>query len=954
MAFPSLSGRRNDATSNIGRSVTMLGMLPCTHYEQTCQTLGVSIDVAVQAAWAAILFSYQGTSVRDIVFAYRREREATRKGQTAKALKTYPIRVQLPLTSSDGILTNHDILNSLYIIDNGKTEIYTENNYPGSEFDDMYDTIVILHSGPSGPTFSSSSDDESGNVQKAGSVVAVDIFLSETGPLEFSATFTNRHLSDEAALLMLQQLDGVMRCIIASPDQPFSAATRYLARKLKAISNPQPSQPNYDDLLLLHSQFEKHAHSHPEDRAFQFVTEQLDGHLTSEEWSYGNLNVVATALAGGLSHDFDGDLQNTIIPLVIEKKPELYIAILAVLKLGAAFCPVDPMSPASRQQDLIARCQPKLILVGENLKERISSFPLDQESTPSEVLEPYQDSYEYIFGAVKQPVAVKVVESSITIYQKMHYGRTNQFASSAMSATYAYWELERTSGNTTSSTAANPSMAIAYLIWTSGTTGPPKGVAVSHRAASSSMISLQETIPYKKACPPVHCIQFSQPTFDVFIQDLFYTWGVGGKVISASQDLMIRSFAKIAEFSSATHAHLTPAFAGSVPRASCPSLRIVTMIGEALPQHVADDWSSGSIQAFNTYGPAEAAIVSTVKEFSHADRRKSSNIGRPLPSVSCYVIQNDHIAIANSLGELALGGLQLAKGYLGDTEKTMSKFKWNEEAGERLYFTGDLVRQLADGTFEFVGREDDLVKIQGIRVELSEISFALKGCHPHAEQIETCFFSRPDRPAKVLVTFVSAPHSGTGSSNGLETQGKESTERRFQEYTVVKPSTRTLQSPKAIEVARATITVAREKLPDMMVPRLVIVLSQIPRTTSAKADIRVLQSLYSKLDINSWEGLLHSGTTFDKSSNSTEENYALEVIASIAGVPLLSLKSVSYLPALGVDSIASGKLSKALSIAGYDVDVPQILRCRTVGDLLQSIKFSHKKDLAANNFASEL
>ena len=118
-------------------------------------------------------------------------------------------------------------------------------------------------------------------------------------------------------------------------------------------------------------------------------------------------------------------------------------------------------------------------------------------------------------------------------------------------------------------------------MWTSGTTGVPKGVEISHKAIYTSMNALRNRIPYKtETGTPARCIQLAEATFDVFVQDLFCTWSEGGTVISAPKALMVGSFPGLCCKSKATHAHMTPAFAATVARESCPSLQVVTMIGE--------------------------------------------------------------------------------------------------------------------------------------------------------------------------------------------------------------------------------------------------------------------------------------------------------------------------------------------------------------------------------------
>ena len=165
------------------------------------------------------------------------------------------------------------------------------------------------------------------------------------------------------------------------------------------------------------------------------------------------------------------------------------------------------------------------------------------------------------------------------------------------------------------------------------------------------------------------------------------------------------------------------------------------------------------MRAFNTYGPAEATVVSTLRQFgARGDEIKSDKIGFPLPSVSAFVLRDDQPLMKHGVGELALGGPQLSKGYWNDPERSSGRFVWNIQYSRPLYMTGDMVRQLHDSSLEFLGRTDDLIKIQGIRVELSEIGFALRSCHPLVEQIEIQYLDRQDRPSKVIVAFLATPN----------------------------------------------------------------------------------------------------------------------------------------------------------------------------------------------------
>lgn len=338
------------------------------------------------------------------------------------------------------------------------------------------------------------------------------------------------------------------------------------------------------------------------------------------------------------------------------------------------------------------------------------------------------------------------------------------------------------------------------------------------------------------------------------------------------------------------------------------------MIGEKLPQVIADDWSQ-DIRAFNTYGPAETAVVSTVRQFgAPGDEIQSENIGTPLPSVSAFVVRSGLPLMRHGVGELALGGPQLSKGYWNDQDMTAKRFVWNKRLARRLYMTGDLVRQLHDGSIVFVGREDDLIKIQGIRVELSEISFSLRCCHPLVEHIETQYFGRKDRPSKAIVAFLVA--SGLDANhNGLATLENAS------------------------PIAKSALLEARNNLPDYMIPRVFLVVKSIPRTPSNKIDKIALQKIYESTDLVKWESALTTtdGTNREAKDWTQSESSIIAAIAEVSGSCQDSMSRLSDLRSLGIDSIAATKLAPTLATRGHSVSIANILQCQTLNDLVKII-----------------
>lgn len=599
----------------------------------------------------------------------------------------------------------------------------------------------------------------------------------------------------------------------------------------------------------LHSQFEDIARDAPERLAIEYISDlQSD---TKILWSYKILDQKANAFACHLEQAYNVR-KNAIVPICMDRCPELYVAILGVLKAGAAWCPIDPSFPARRRCQLVDRTNARVVVVNE-------SSPCD--GFPDNV-------------------------SLVSIFRESQ----NDEASN--------WKAPEIGPDD-----------MAYLVWTSGTTGEPKGVPIHHKAASASMRALQCAVPAEsRDGKPPRCLQFSHFTFDVFVQDLFYTWGIGGTLVCSDRATMLGSFAALANISGATHAHLTPAFAASVPRASCPTLEVVTMIGEKLTQSVADDWSR-DMQLFNTYGPAETTVVSTLRLVPHEDVLQSANVGFPLSSVSAFVMRNQRPVGRNCIGELALAGPQLSKGYWRDPEKTQSRFLYNEYLETVLYMTGDTVRLLSDGSLEFLGRTDDLVKIQGIRIELSEISYALCNCHSMIQQIEVTLLDRPDRPSRILVAFLAVP--------SLETEQMVAC------------------SAEAADIARAALQEAQATLPEYMIPKVFLVVAHIPRTSSAKIDRARLAHLYASADLGEWETMLSVLPSEHSGSDWTEtEAEIVDIVANITGTLRTSIRRESPLPSIGIDSIAATRLVTDLHTRHVEISLLEVLQCRHLGDLI--------------------
>lgn len=869
--FPCLLSRQTRADEDSPDHFILLSDLRISEVRDKARQLSSSPLAILHAAWSLILFAYTGTT-HDVTFGSVVSDRLDEEMSTclAPTFVTVPMRVSLPRTSSASTANVADVALSLtkanidslsYLHTPLSSVLSADGGLP-------YDTLFAFQD------FPTDNAAEGGMYTKVtyppmknDFAVMVEVWPTVSGLLELKATFDRKLLDAAAAKCMIKQLEAAIRFVLEESGMPFLEGKVQVPQELSSRFPALWSEVE-EEQMILHAPFEKHAAEHPDDLAMSFYWD-LEDESSAVKMTYQELNDAAEHLSHTLMSKF-GTLQEKVIPLCMEKCPELYIAVLGVLKAGGAWCPVDPYSPPARQHDIIKRAEASVVLVAHSMSN------LSGEAVPK---------------------GVQVID-----------------------ITSCWSDTANCSGQVSHALELSPSR-IAYLIFTSGTTGPPKGVPITHAAGFAAMKSLSGVIPpnpSNMASEPLRCMQFSQFTFDVFVQDLFYTWRCGGAVISATREIMIGSFARLANLARATHAHLTPAFGSTVPRKDVETLRVITMIGEKLGQAVADDWGTNML-AYNTYGPAEAAVVSTVRQFG-ADGPptdvRSSNVGWPLPSLGAYVIENGRPVIKHAIGELVLSGVQLSKGYWAAPEISATKMVYNEALGQNIYHTGDFCRQLADGSFDFVGRNDDLVKIAGQRVELSEIAHACRDGHPLVDQIEVLYPKRPGSDTdNVLVCFVAA----------------KALDNRSQANPIV------VEDERASKIAASVLGKAQSLLPKHMVPTIILVLTKIPRTPSAKVDRKELVRLLSTVNMQQWDEAYKGNQTIAVSEQESQwvERYAvlMDAVVNVARVVKEDVKPTSSLAALGIDSIKAIRLTAKLRASAYQVSVLDIFRCQTLSDI---------------------
>lgn len=401
------------------------------------------------------------------------------------------------------------------------------------------------------------------------------------------------------------------------------------------------------------------------------------------ELTYSGLNDRANQLARYfISRNVKPD---DLIAIYAERSLELVVSILAVLKAGCAYVPLEPDYPEARTTYMLEDSKPVLVVALSKFRGRLESvrFPviyLDDENFARETAEFPSDN-----------VAVGDI-------------------------------------------GLKPNN-LAYVIYTSGSTGHPKGVMIEH----NGLVNRIEWMKKKYGCDLTDSVLQKTPfSFDVSVWEFFLPLISGARIVLAKPGGQRDTgyISSLVQKKGITKIHFVPSmlhlFLTTEKLAACTSLRQVFCSGEALhPSHVELFYKSKTTaKIYNLYGPTEASIDVSHWDCDENDATRSSvPIGKPIDNTKLYIVNSELELIENgTAGELLIGGVGLARGYLNRPELTVEKFifrKFQRNEESRFYRTGDLCRFLPDGNVEFLGRMDHQIKIRGFRVELGEIENTL-------------------------------------------------------------------------------------------------------------------------------------------------------------------------------------------------------------------------------------
>jgi amino acid adenylation domain-containing protein len=553
-----------------------------------------------------------------------------------------------------------------------------------------------------------------------------------------------------------------------------------------------------------------------------------------QAFSYAELDARANQLARHLQKLGVGP--ESVGAVYLERSVEIAVALLAILKAGGAYLPLDPAFPENRVRFMLEDAGVKVMVSEKALQLGLQSY------SGRVVL------LDHDWEAIAKESPAKIAER---------------------------WDSDH----------------LAYLIYTSGSSGLPKGVQISHRAVVNFLTSMVQ-VPGMRASDVL--VSVTTISFDIFGLELYLPLISGAKVVVAPREIAIDGYAllELLKKSRATTMQATPATWQLVLTANkrgLPPLRALCG-GDILPPDLVNDLRANGCSVWNLYGPTETTIWSAVHDAtSGQDSLTGTIIGRPIANTQIYILdahlQPLHAGIP---GELVIGGDGVAPGYWRRPVLTAEKFipdPFGNQPGARLYRTGDLARLRSNGQIEFLGRLDNQVKVRGYRIELGEIESALSS-HPGVQQ-----------------AVVAARKQNSG-------------DQRLIAYLVAKADGQSADiDPRELRQFLS------QRLPDAFLPSHFVSLEKLPLTPNGKVDRKALPDPQAQAPAR---------LAFIAPDSGLERTIA-EIWKRVLSKDKVGIHDNFF--DLGGHSLLLAQVQASLRQAGNDISMVDLLRWPTIADL---------------------
>ncbi|CAM1509650.1 Fc.00g033890.m01.CDS01 [Cosmosporella sp. VM-42] len=585
-----------------------------------------------------------------------------------------------------------------------------------------------------------------------------------------------------------------------------------------------------------------------------------DGRVT-----YGELDELSNHLAHELRRR--GVSTGSPVAFIFEKSLWAIVSLLGIMKAGGMCVPISVSDPPARKAAIISAAGVKIVITS---------------------------SIEYANAIDFAPDVFAVTAASISGLP------------------------DNTSPIEVENLAISPE-ALAYILFTSGSTGEPKGVMLEHRCLASSLTQLVQRFSWKSNC---RMLQFASYVWDASIGEIFCALLSGACLCIPSEEARESNLAGYIESTNVNCAWLTPTVLRTLSPAHVPTLRTLLSIGEAISPEASKTWGK-ALRFINGWGPCESSILSAVEELTPESPYPES-IGGPI-NCKIWIVNprnTSELVPIGAVGEILIDGPGVARGYLNDEFKTKRAFiqppGWATsglEKARHFYRTGDLAKYNADGSICFVGRKDNQIKIRGQRFELGELESVLSAC----DEVRDIFATTKIRDGRTeLVAVICLADT------------------RLPRETILQE----LSDGCAQHMARGLHNIedyARSRLPSYMVPTIWLAVEKMPQTASAKLDRASISQWLKTKDLSLARVTLDSAMSVTLTTPCTEEEKVLQSAwQSALAIPKDSIGRESYFVRLGGDSILAMQAVGHCRERGLIITTSSLLRNINLATIAES------------------
>lgn len=660
---------------------------------------------------------------------------------------------------------------------------------------------------------------------------------------------------------LMEQYAVVFQYMIANIDDTISGVHAGIPTALQSRHNLD--YRSFDGCPDLAQLVQQTAKKNPDRPAVCFATafednkDGTDGTFECTTLTFDELNRLANRIARCLRRSLTVQTGDAVA-IIMEKSPLLYAGILGILKAGCAYLPLLPTTPLARIHAIIEQAGVRCTLTGTG-------------------------SIGDLSGLGSCPV-FDLETADLSVFSDKDFDESEAIP-------------------------VDPAR-IANIVYTSGSTGVPKGVCVTQLNICSNLDVLSRIYPVPQNGGRL--LQSCSQAFDVSVFEIFFSWVYGLCICSATNDVLFEDLERSIRLFGVTHLSMTPTVAALVDPKNTPTVEFLVTAGEPLTERVATMWSK---QLFQGYGPSETTNICTVKKMNMGDTIR--HLGFAFDNTSTVVLRigddSGETVPIGAVGEFCFGGDQVVAGYLGLPDLTAEKFIQHPTYG-RLYRSGDIGRMLPDGSLMITGRIDDQIKLRGQRIELNEINAVL--CASPLVTKAVTIVVRQDESEQLTAFFM--PTSSADHSFRVLDAHQDVTASLFRE----------LQS----------------RLPIYMVPTFLVPIANVPLTPAGKVNKALLLDTFLSLSQEQLSAFADGSSKAEGASDDAAqwtdlERQVAEIVSEVLKTDAKDVGRWTPLASLGLDSLSAIQVARRLSdpVSKTRLAISDILRNMSVAQLAQLI-----------------